>query len=85
MIKKYAVITLTILLAVSCSLFDNAFYENRSLNPVEEFTSADSPVTFSHEGMAFTSPWGYSKRKIHPVVSSLVSGCWGEGKGAIRC
>ncbi len=82
MIKKYAAITLTILLAVSCSLFDNAFYENRSLNPVEEFTSADSPVTFSHEGMAFTSPWGYSKSKnASREYPLLVSGCWGEGEG----
>lgn len=81
--KHYAVIVLTVLLLASCSLFDaSAFYENTTLNPIEEFASADSPVQLSHEGLAFTSPWGYNKSqnqsREYPL---LVSGCWGEGEG----
>lgn len=49
-------------------------------NPVESFTEADKPESFSIETLNFVTPWGYERTqnadRKYPIV---VNGCWGEG------
>jgi len=49
-------------------------------NPVESFTNADKPSSFSVQSFNFESPWGYKRTqnadRKYPIV---VNGCWGEG------
>ena len=52
------------------------------LDPPETFTDDEAPVTLSHDGRNFESPWGYAREanaaRNYPL---LVSGYWGEGQG----
>lgn len=52
------------------------------LDPPETFTEDEAPLTLSHDGRNFESPWGYAREanaaRNYPL---LVSGCWGEGQG----
>ncbi len=54
----------------------------RELNPVESFTEADAPESFTLDSLGFAGPWGYDKpenaERLYPLV---VSGYWGEGLG----
>lgn len=55
------------------------------LDPPETFTDDEAPLTLSHDGRNFESPWGYAREanaaRNYPL---LVSGCWARDKVNIR-
>lgn len=72
-------LSLVALSLVACSSGNSSDVE---LNPVEKFSDADKPESYTLDTLDFTGPWGYEKSgngdRLYPLV---VSGCWGEGEG----
>ncbi|HOF33523.1 MAG TPA: hypothetical protein PK624_13045 [Spirochaetota bacterium] len=87
MLNRYKLKVFTVLLFIIFSACDNSGGSDLDdsgngyvvENPVETFTNADKPSSFSVQSFNFESPWGYERTqnadRKYPIV---VNGCWNE-------